>query len=113
MALKHGCSLPTGITATGVLIHRVEKTSEAVEIESMDDEGKFVAGQGKVLRIKTDILIRGEMLSTASLPAEGSSAATAASPKIDRVKTGDANEGASDFEIAAHYHEDPPASPDY
>ncbi len=113
MALKHGCTVPSGITITGALIERVDIAKESRSIEKMDEDGKFAAGQGKMLGGRTNITIKGTLLSTYSLPDEQSGAATAASPKIDKITTGDQNEDGTEFTLEAHYHEDPPASPDY
>lgn len=111
MTLKHGCAVPTGITITGVFVHKVTKKEEMVAIETMDDNGAF--GAGKVLRSKVSFTITGKLLTTYSLPAKGSGAATAASPKIQDVQVDDQNEADSDFTVTAYYYEAAPQSPNY
>jgi len=106
MSLRHGSmTLPTGVDITGVNIHRVQETKEDVSIESMDDAGAF-SGEGKSLRKKVNYLISGDCLDDLSLPAEGSGAATSASPKIQRAQITDENEGAATFEVEAYYYSD-------
>lgn len=107
MALKHGTiALPTGITATGVILNRVRKADSAVKIIEKDETGKFAAGNGKVLVIETKLSIEGKCKSTASLPAAGSGGYTAALPLIQDVEVTDENEGAAGFSIAAEYETD-------
>lgn len=107
MALKHGSlALPTGITATGVIINRVRKADSAVKIIEKDETGKFAAGNGKVLVVETKLTVEGKCQSTASLPAAGSGGYTAASPLIQDVEVTDENEGASGFSIGAEYETD-------
>lgn len=104
MALKHGTTMPAGITATGVLIHEVRTREEEKAIESNDENGKFSAGKG--ISKKTDITVSGDMLTAASLPAVGSGAATSASPRIRSKEVRDVNEDASKFTLEAHFHAD-------
>lgn len=107
MALKHGSlALPSGITATGIIINRVRKADDAVKIIEKDETGKFAAGNGKVLVVETKLTIEGKCKSTASLPDAGSGGYTSASPLIQSVEVTDENEGASGFSIGAEYETD-------
>ena len=101
MAIKHGSmDFPTGLTATGVLLHELVTTEEDVVHESMAKDGTF--SEGKSIRKKTSYSASGEMLDTAALPSVGSGDAVASSPHVDSVRQTEKNEGAADFSIEAH-----------
>lgn len=98
-SLKHGCALPDGISATGVMIHKVTTTKTDVALKSNDEVGLFAAG--KSIRTETKYVIEGEMLASGALPEEGSGNGISGSPHIDSVEIGDENEGVSKFKIEA------------
>ena len=98
-SLKHGPSLPSGITASGVLIHEVQKSVKDVNFKSNDEAGAFAAG--KSIRKETDYTISGDMLTGATLPEPGSGNNVAESPHIENVEVRDVNEDASKFSIKA------------
>ena len=101
MAIKHGTlAAPTGITATGTLIHQLETTEEDTAVEVFDETGAFETG--KSLRKKTSFNLTGESLSTAAFSTVGSGDAGASTPHIDSLKETEKSEGAADFAIAAH-----------
>jgi len=102
MAIQHGTlAAPTGITATGVLLHELSTKEEDTGFEYFDEDGAFSGG--KSLRTKTSFSLRGEALSTVALPTVGSGAATSASPHIDSTDNTEKSEGAGEFTIDAHY----------
>lgn len=106
MALKHGEVTDGGLGITGCLIHEKRETTEDISIESMDASGAFAAGQGKSIRKKVTVAVKGECLTTAALPTAGVGAGTGADGvHIDTVETGETNEGAGDFSVTGHYHE--------
>jgi hypothetical protein len=104
MAIKHGCTLPTGVAPTGVFVHEVRTSTEDVNIKVKDEDGRFA--EGKSIEKVTKLSVRGEQASDASMPTVGGGSYTAASPHIDKVDTGDKNENAADFAIEASYAED-------
>jgi hypothetical protein len=91
---------PTGITATGVIIHEVRETEEDMGFEYLDAAGAFEGG--KSLRKKKTFGVRGICESTAALPDVGSGDGVTDTPHIDSTEIVDKNEGPADFSIAAH-----------
>ena len=107
MSLKHGTlALPTGVSASGIIINEVSTEESAVKIIEKNESGVFEPGNGKVLSVETKLSISGKLKDTASLPATGSGAYTAASPMIDNKRVADKNEGAAEFSIGASFEEE-------
>ncbi len=104
MALKHSVAAPSGVTLTGCLIHRVVTTTKDIFFESKSSAGRFVAG--KSIEKQTEIEISGDCESSAALPAVGSGANTAASPKVDEATLTDLNEKAGEFSVKVRYTAD-------
>lgn len=104
MALKHSVAAPSGVTLTGVLIHRVETTTKDVFFESKTAAGRFSAG--KSIAKQTEIVISGDCESTVALPTVGSGANTSASPKVDETSFTDLNEKAGEFSVKVRYEAD-------
>lgn len=103
MSIKHGTlALPSGITATGTLLHQLTVRIEDVNHEAMSATGAFQ--EGKSIRKRTSLSMQGEALSTLALPTVGAGVGSAASPHIDSTELTEKNEGAADFAIEAHYY---------
>lgn len=103
MAIKHGAIAdPTGMILTGCLLHELKTRVEDVAVEVNDNQGAFAAG--KSLRVKTNLGMTGECLSTVALPDVGSGAATSTSPRVSATELTEKSEGAADFAVDAHYY---------
>ena len=99
MAIKHGVALPTGITATGVLVHSLKTSAKDVAIKSYDETDQLVAIKSK--RVDTTFDVSGEMLSTAALPEAGTGEGSLTEPHIEGVDVEDKFDAASTFTIQA------------
>ena len=101
MAIKHGTALPTGITATGVLIHSVKTSTKDVPIKSYNETDQLASIVSK--RLDTTLDVSGELLATNALPAAGTGDGSAATPHIESVDVEDKFDAASTFTLQATY----------
>jgi hypothetical protein len=103
--ILHGpIALPSGVVATGVLLHELRTTLEDEGFEYKDNQGQFDGG--KSLRHKRTLALSGEALTTLALPTIGTgNGASDSTPHIDKTEVTQKSEGAADFSIDAHSYE--------